>query len=82
MLLNRCWKNGLPASTGRCVIFMTITGSRVARLIHSKYTADLVYFIMKPLEWNLPVCAVPDGRASREPHAVQYTGKTAAQVEK
>jgi len=26
-------------------------GFPVARLIHSPYTADMIYFMMKPLEW-------------------------------
>lgn len=61
--------------------FYDTYGFPVARLIHSKYTADLVYFIMKPLEWIF-LCilyltdAHPENRI-----AVQYTGKTAAQVE-
>jgi hypothetical protein len=54
----------------------------VARLIHSKYTADLVYFIMKPLEWIfLCVLYLTDAHPENR-IAVQYTGKTAAQVEK
>ena len=62
--------------------FYDTYGFPVARLIHSQYTADLVYFIMKPLEWIF-LCVLyltdvhPENRI-----AVQYTGKTAAQVKK
>jgi len=31
--------------------FYDTCGFPVAKLIHSRYTADLVYFLMKPLEW-------------------------------
>lgn len=61
--------------------FYDTYGFPVARLIHSKYTADLVYFIMKPLEWIF-LCVLyltdvhPENRI-----AVQYTGKNAAQVD-
>ena len=61
--------------------FYDTYGFPVARLIHSRYTADLVYFLMKPLEWIF-LCVLyltdvhPENRI-----AVQYTGKTAAQVE-
>ena len=61
--------------------FYDTYGFPVARLIHSQYTADLVYFIMKPLEWIF-LCVLyltdahPENRIT-----VQYTGKTAAQVE-
>ena len=49
-------------------------GFPIARLIHSKYIADLVYFIMKPLEWVFLLvlyltCTDPENRI-----AVQYTG--------
>ena len=61
--------------------FYDTYGFPVARLIHSKYTADLVYFIMKPLEWIfLCVLYLTDAHPENR-IAVQYTGKTAAQVE-
>ncbi len=61
--------------------FYDTYGFSVARLIHSKYTADLVYFIMKPLEWIfLCVLYLTDAHPENR-IAVQYTGKTAAQVE-
>lgn len=31
--------------------FYDTYGFPIAKIIHSKYTADIVYFIMKPLEW-------------------------------
>ena len=62
--------------------FYDTYGFPVARLIHSKYMADLVYFIMKPLEWIfLCVLYLTDAHPENR-IAVQYTGKTAAQVEK
>ena len=62
--------------------FYDTYGFPVARLIHSKYTADAVYFIMKPLEWIfLCVLYLTDAHPENR-IAVQYTGKTAAQVEK
>lgn len=61
--------------------FYDTYGFPVARLIHSRYTADLVYFIMKPLEWIfLCVLYLTDAHPENR-IAVQYTGKTAAQVE-
>ena len=61
--------------------FYDTYGFPVARLIQSKYTADLVYFIMKPLEWFfLCVLYLTDAHPENR-IAVQYTGKTAAQVE-
>lgn len=61
--------------------FYDTYGFPVARLIHSKYTADLVYFTMKPLEWIfLCVLYLTDAHPENR-IAVQYTGKTAEQVE-
>lgn len=61
--------------------FYDTYGFPLARLIHSRYTADLVYFIMKPLEWIfLCVLYLTDAHPENR-IAVQYTGKTAAQVE-
>ena len=61
--------------------FYDTYGFPVARLIHSKYTADLVYFIMKPLDWIfLCVLYLTDAHPENR-IAVQYTGKTAAQVD-
>lgn len=50
-------------------------GFPVAKLIHSKYVADLIYILMKPLEWVflfvIYMCdAHPENRI-----ALQYTGK-------
>ncbi len=51
-------------------------GFPIAKLIHSKCMADLIYILMKPLEWMflfvIYVCdAHPENRI-----ALQYTGKT------
>lgn len=58
--------------------FYDTYGFPAARLIHSKYTADLIYFLMKPLEWIFLIIlylvdADPESRI-----AIQYTGKSLA----
>lgn len=59
--------------------FYDTYGFPIARLIHSKYAADLVYFIMKPPEWIFLLvlyltCTDPENRI-----AVQYTGMRSVQ---
>ena len=50
-------------------------GFPVARLIHSPYVADLIYCLMKPLEWLfLTVLYLTDARPENR-IAIQYTGK-------
>lgn len=61
--------------------FYDTYGFPVARLIHSKYAADLIYFLMKPLEWIFLIVlylvdADPESRI-----AIQYTGKSLADFE-
>lgn len=61
--------------------FYDTYGFPVAKLIHSKYTADLIYFLMKPLEWMFLIVlylvdADPESRI-----AIQYTGKSLADFE-
>lgn len=51
-------------------------GFPVAKLIRSRYTADLIYFLMKPLEWLFLIVLYlvdvnPENRI-----ALQYTGKS------
>lgn len=56
--------------------FYDTYGFPVARLIRSKYTADVIYFIMKPLEWVfLAVLYLTDANPENR-IAIQYTGKT------
>lgn len=51
-------------------------GFPVARLIHSPYLADVIYLLMKPLEWLfLAVLYCADPRPE-DRIAVQYTGKS------
>lgn len=51
-------------------------GFPIARLIHSPYIADLIYLLMKPLEWLfLAVLYCADPRPE-DRIAVQYTGKS------
>lgn len=61
--------------------FYDTYGFPVAKAIHSPYTADLIYFMMKPLEWLFVIalyfCDVkPENRI-----AVQYTGRLPKEVE-
>ncbi|MFT8352198.1 DUF6688 family protein [Clostridium saccharoperbutylacetonicum] len=55
--------------------FYDTYGFPIAKMIHSPYIADMVYFIMKPLEWSFLIilyfCDVnPENRI-----AVQYFPK-------
>lgn len=53
-------------------------GFPVARLIHSKYTADLIYFLMKPLEWIFLIVLYLVDTDPESRIAIQYTGKSLA----
>lgn len=56
--------------------FYDTCGFPLARLIRTKYAADVVYFIMKPLEWIfLAVLYLTDANPENR-IAVQYTGKS------
>ena len=56
--------------------FYDTCGFPVAKLIHSKYTADLIYLLMKPLEWIfLMVLYLTDANPENR-IAIQYTGKS------
>lgn len=50
-------------------------GFPVARLIHSKYTADSIYFLMKPLEWMFLIILYLTDVNPENRIAIQYTGK-------
>lgn len=56
--------------------FYDTYGFPVARLIHSKYTADLIYFLMKPLEWIFLIVLYLTDVNPENRIAVQYTGKS------
>ena len=56
--------------------FYDTCGFPVARLIHSKYAADLVYFLMKPLEWIFLIVLYLTDVNPENRIAVQYTGKS------
>jgi len=49
-------------------------GFPVSRLIRSKYTADIIYFIMKPLEWFFLMVLYLTDRKPENRIAVQYMG--------
>lgn len=51
-------------------------GFPIARLIHSKWVADGIYFVMKPLEWLFLVVLYLTDADPESRIAVQYTGKT------
>lgn len=51
-------------------------GFPVAKLIHSQYTADFVYFLMKPLEWFFLIVLYLTDTNPENRIALQYTGKS------
>lgn len=55
--------------------FYDTCGFPVARLIHSRYTADVVYFLMKPLEWLFLAVLYLTDACPENRIAIQYTGK-------
>lgn len=56
--------------------FYDTCGFPVAKLIHSKFAADLVYFLMKPLEWIfLAMLYLADANPENR-IAIQYTGRS------
>ena len=50
-------------------------GFPVAKLIRSRYTADLIYFLMKPLEWFFLIVLYLVDTTPENRIALQYTGK-------
>lgn len=62
--------------------FYDTYGFPVARLIHSKYTADLIYFLMKPLEWIFLIVLYLTDANPESRIAIQYTGKSPADFER
>lgn len=56
--------------------FYDTYGFPVAKLIHSKYTADLIYFLMKPLEWIFLIVLYLTDVNPENRIAIQYTGKS------
>lgn len=51
-------------------------GFPVAKLIRSRYAADLVYILMKPLEWFFVIVLYLTDVHPEDRIAMQYTGKT------
>ena len=56
--------------------FYDTYGFPVAKLIHSKYTADLIYVLMKPLEWIFLIVLYLTDVNPENRIAIQYTGKS------
>lgn len=56
--------------------FYDTYGFPVARLIRSKYTADFIYFLMKPLEWIFLIVLYLTDVNPENRIAIQYTGKS------
>lgn len=50
-------------------------GFPVAKLIRSRYTADMIYFLMKPLEWFFLIMLYLTDVNPENRIALQYTGK-------
>lgn len=56
--------------------FYDTYGFPIAKLIHTPLAADVVYFIMKPLEWIFLVVLYLTDAHPEDRIALQYTGKT------
>ncbi len=56
--------------------FYDTYGFPVAKLIRSKYTADLIYILMKPLEWLFLIVLYLTDVNPENRIAIQYTGKS------
>ena len=56
--------------------FYDTYGFPVAKLIRSRYTADVIYFLMKPLEWLFLIVLYLTDVNPEDRIAVQYTGKS------
>ena len=55
-------------------------GFPVARLIRSKIAADIVYFMMKPLEWIFLIVLYASDVYPEDRIAAQYTGKSIEEI--
>ncbi|MCM1027313.1 MAG: hypothetical protein NC432_12835 [Roseburia sp.] len=62
--------------------FYDTYGFPVARLIRSQYAADLVYFLMKPLEWCFLAVLYLTDVDPESRIALQYTGKSLGDFQK
>lgn len=56
--------------------FYDTYGFPAAKMIHSRYTADFVYFLMKPLEWLFLIVLYLTDVNPENRIALQYTGKS------
>ena len=56
--------------------FYDTYGFPIAKLIRSPYVADLVYFLMKPLEWYFLLVLYSVDAHPEDRIAIQYTGKS------
>lgn len=61
--------------------FYDTYGFPVAKLICSKYAADAIYFLMKPLEWIFLIVLYLTDAHPENRIAIQYTGKRLADFE-
>ena len=55
---------------------MILTVFLLQKLIRSRYTADVIYFLMKPLEWLFLIVLYLTDVNPEDRIAVQYTGKS------
>lgn len=61
--------------------FYDTYGFPIAKLIHSPYLADIIYFLMKPLEWLFLIVLYTVDIHPEDRIAVQYTGKNATEFQ-
>lgn len=66
----------LPRLHKRVRHFYDTYGFPAAKLIRSRYTADVIYFLMKPLEWLFLIVLYLTDVNPEDRIAVQYTGKS------
>lgn len=60
--------------------FYDTYGFPIAKLIHNRFAADLIYFLMKPLEWLFLIVLYLVDVHPEDRIAVQYTGKSCTEV--
>ena len=56
-------------------------GFPIAKLIRSPYAADVIYLLMKPLEWLFLIVLYAVDVHPEDRIAVQYTGKSVGDFE-
>lgn len=70
----------MPRVHRRVRSFYDTYGFPIAKLIHNRFAADLIYFLMKPLEWLFLIVLYLVDVHPEDRIAVQYTGKSCTEV--